>query len=195
MKKTSLIALIILLIAFPVSAQKKLTVVPGATKITWTGKKLGKEHVGTIGLKDGYITIEKNAITGGEFLVDMTTIKNTDLQDEKMNGMLVGHLKSDDFFGVEKYPVSKLVLTGGSRFVHGASTVKGILTIKNSSHPVEFTVKVSALGDIKTYSAVITVDRTLYDVKYGSGKFFTDLGDKAISDEFTLEISLVAKKS
>ena len=193
MKRTSLIVLIIVLIALPLSAQKKYTADPTATKITWTGKKLGKEHVGTIGLKEGYINIEKNAITGGEFLVDMTTIKNTDIQDDKMNGMLVGHLKSDDFFGVEKYPASKLVLTGGSRFINGTANVKGIMTIKHSSHPVEFTVKETAVGDVKTYTAVITIDRSLYDVRYGSGKFFTDLGDKAISDEFTLQITLVAK--
>ena len=193
MKRTSFIALIIVLIAFPLSAQKKHTADPTATQITWTGKKLGKEHVGTIGLKEGYISIEKNAITGGEFLVDMTTIKNTDIQDEKMNGMLVGHLKSDDFFGVEKYPASKLILTGGSRFVNGTANVKGIMTIKHASHPVEFTVKETAVGGVKTYTAVITVDRSLYDVRYGSGKFFTDLGDKAISDDFTLEVTLVAK--
>ena len=193
MKKTSLIVLIIVFIGFPLTAQKKHAADPTATQITWTGKKLGKEHVGTIGLKEGYITIEKNAITGGEFLVDMTTIKNTDLKDEKMNGMLIGHLKSDDFFGVEKYPASKLVLTGGSKFINGTATVKGVMTIKQASHPVEFTVKESTAGGVKTYTAVITVDRSLYDVRYGSGKFFTDLGDKAISDEFTLEVTLVAK--
>ena len=193
MKRTSLIVWIIVLIGFPLSAQKKHIVDPTATKITWTGKKLGKEHVGTIGLKEGYINIEKNAITGGEFLVNMTTIKDIDIQDEKMNGMLVSHLKSDDFFGVEKYPASKLTLTGSSNFVNGTATVKGIMTIKRSTHPVEFTVKENSTGGVKTYTAVITVDRTKYDVRYGSGKFFTDLGDKAIGDEFTLEVTLVAK--
>jgi len=193
MKKISLIVLIIVLIAFPLSAQKQLTADPSATQIKWTGKKLGKEHVGSIGLKEGYIRIDKNAITGGEFIVDMTTITNIDVKDEKMNGMLVGHLKSDDFFGVVKFPASKLVLTGGSSFVNGTATVKGTMTIKQSTHPVEFTVKETSAGGVKTYTAVITVDRSLYDVRYGSGKFFTDLGDKAISDEFTLEVTLVAK--
>jgi len=193
MKKISLIGLIIVLIVFPLSAQKKLAADPSATQITWTGKKLGKEHFGTISLKDGFIHIDNNAITGGEFLVDMTTIKSTDIEDEKMNGMLVGHLKSDDFFGVEKYPASKLVLTGSSKFVNGTATVKGIMTIKEATNPVEFTVKETVTGNVKTYKAVITVDRSLYNVRYGSGKFFTDLGDKAINDEFTLEVTLVAK--
>lgn len=193
MKRTSLIVLITVLLIFPLSAQKKHTADPTATQITWTGKKLGKEHVGTIGLKEGYISIDKNAITGGEFLVDMTSIKNTDIEDEKMNGMLIGHLKSDDFFGVEKYPAAKLVLTGSSKFVNGTATVKGNMTIKGATNPVEFTVQEAATGGVKTYKALITVDRTQYDVKYGSGKFFTDLGDKAISDEFTLEVTLVAK--
>ena len=123
----------------------------------------------------------------------MTTIKSIDIEDEKMNGMLVGHLKSDDFFGVEKYPASKLVLTGSSKFVNGTATVKGIMTIKEATNPVEFTVKETVTGNVKTYKAVITVDRSLYNVRYGSGKFFTDLGDKAINDEFTLEVTLVAK--
>lgn len=193
MKKTSLIILITVLIVLPLSAQKKLPADPAATKITWTGKKLGKEHFGTINLKEGFIHVEKNAITGGEFLVDMTTVKNIDIEDEKMNGMLVGHLKSDDFFGVEKYPAAKLVLTGSSKFVNGKATVKGLMTIKGTTNPVEFTVQEAAAGGLKTYKAVITVDRSLYDVRYGSGKFFTDLGDKAISDEFTLEVTLVAK--
>jgi polyisoprenoid-binding protein YceI len=193
MKRTSLIAIIAVLIIFPLSAQKKHAADPAATQIVWTGKKLGKEHFGTINLKEGVIHIDNNAITGGEFLVDMTTIKNTDLEDEKMNGMLIGHLKSDDFFGVEKYPAAKLVLTGTSKFVNGTATVKGAMTIKGATNPVEFTVRESSAGGVKSYKAVITIDRTLYDVRYGSGKFFSDLGDKAISDEFTLEVTLVAK--
>lgn len=193
MKKTSLIVLIIVLVAFPLSAQKKHPADATATKITWTGKKIGSEHTGVINLKEGIIHIDENAITGGEFIVDMTTIKNTDIKDEKMNGTLVGHLKSEDFFGVEKYPTSKLVLTGSSKFVNGTANVKGLITIKESTHPVEFTVKEVSTGSAKTYMAVIKVDRSLFDVRYGSGKFFSDLGDKAISDEFTLEVTLVAK--
>ncbi|MCK7538706.1 MAG: YceI family protein [Marinilabiliales bacterium] len=84
------------------------------------------EHFGTINLKEGVIHIDNNAITGGEFLVDMTTIKNTDIEDEKMNGMLVGHLKSDDFFGVEKYPACKARTYGQqSNLSDGTATVKG----------------------------------------------------------------------
>jgi polyisoprenoid-binding protein YceI len=193
MKKTSLIVLITVLIVLPLSAQKKYAADPSATQITWTGKKLGKEHFGTINLKEGVLHIDNNAITGGEFHVDMTTIKNIDIEDEKMNGMLIGHLKSDDFFGVENHPAAKLVLTGGGKFVNGTTTVKGSMTIKGKTNPVEFTVKEASMGSVKTYKAVITVDRSLFDVRYGSGKFFTDLGDKAISDEFTLEVTLVAK--
>jgi polyisoprenoid-binding protein YceI len=193
MKKTSLIVLIAVLIFLPLSAQKKYSADPSATQITWTGKKLGKEHFGTINLKEGVIHIDNNAIIGGEFHVDMTTIKNTDVEDEKMNGMLVGHLKSDDFFGVENYPAAKLVLTGGGKFVNGTASVKGAMTIKGKTNPVEFTVKEASMGSVKTYKAVISVDRSLFDVRYGSGKFFSDLGDKAISDEFTVEVTLVAK--
>lgn len=176
-----------------VSAQKTFKADAAATVIKWNGKKLAGEHTGTISLKEGWLTVDKKVITGGEFVVDMTTIKDLDIKDEGMRGKLEGHLKSDDFFGVEKYPVSKLVITGSTPGVDGSLIVKGKLTIKASTNPVEFTAKSSVSGDVTTWSAVVTVDRSLYDVRYGSGKFFPNIGDKAISDDFTLDIKLSVK--
>ncbi|MHC1730835.1 MAG: YceI family protein [Bacteroidales bacterium] len=194
MKRTFLIILTSIFAVSLLNAQKKYTADPAATVIDWKGdKKIGSFHVGTIDLKSGWLNIEGNALTGGEFLVDMTSIKNSDVKDEKMRERLVGHLKSDDFFGVEKYPLSKLVITGSSKLEGGKALVKGNLTVKEATHPVEFTVTESKEGTVFTYSAEIVFDRSLYDVRFGSGKFFSNLGDNAINDEIKLNVKLVVK--
>jgi polyisoprenoid-binding protein YceI len=194
MKRTFLIILTSIFAVSLLNAQKKYTADPAATVIDWKGdKKIGSFHVGTIDLKSGWLNVEGNALTGGEFLVDMTSIKNSDVKDEKMRERLVGHLKSDDFFGVEKYPLSKLVITGSSKLEGGKALVKGNLTVKEATHPVEFTVTESKEGTVFTYSAEIVFDRSLYDVRFGSGKFFSNLGDNAINDEIKLNVKLVVK--
>ena len=175
------------------NAQKTYTADASATTIVWNGKKIGKEHTGTINLKEGWLTVDNEAITGGEFIVDMTTIKDVELKDDGIRARLEGHLKSDDFFGVEDYPVSKLIITGSTLSSDGTLKVKGNLTIKAATNPVEFTARSSESGEITIWSAQVTVDRSLFEVRYGSGKFFPNIGDAAISDEFTLDIKLAVK--
>ncbi|MCU0460023.1 MAG: YceI family protein [Bacteroidales bacterium] len=194
MKKVFFILLGSILTAAVLPAQKRLVADASATVIDWKGdKKVGSEHVGTIDLKSGWVTVEGNAITGGEFVVDMSSIKNIDVKDERMRERLVGHLKSDDFFGVVKFPLSKLVITGSSRAADGKLLVRGNLTIKEATHPVEFTATESKSGEVITYMAPISFDRSLYDVRFGSGKFFSNLGDNAINDEIKLNVKLVVK--
>jgi polyisoprenoid-binding protein YceI len=106
---------------------------------------------------------------------------------------LVGHLKSDDFFGVEKFPTSKLVITESTPFDKGTATVKGTLTIKGVTNPVEFKAAYQKKDDGTWFFANIVIDRTKYNVRYGSGSFFDNLGDKTIYDEFKLKVSLVVK--
>jgi polyisoprenoid-binding protein YceI len=110
-----------------------------------------------------------------------------DLEAGEWHDKLVGHLKSDDFFGVEKFPTSELIITESAPFKNNEATVTGKLTIKGITHPVTFKAVKVGTG----YTALITVDRTKYDIKYGSGKFFDSLGDKMIYDEFTLDVKLV----
>ena len=175
-------------------AQKKLVADAAATNIEWHGHKIvGASHTGNIDLQSGWLVLEGNSVSGGEFIVDMNSIKNSDVKDEKMRDRLVGHLKSDDFFGVEKYPLSKLVITGSSRTPDGKTLLKGNLTIKEATHPVEFTATESKNGGVLTYTADINFDRSLYDVRFGSGKFFSNLGDNAIVDEINLKVNLVVK--
>jgi len=194
MKKAALIAVIVTLSLGHLSAQEKWKADAAASKIEWNGKKVLGEHSGTINLKEGWLTKKGDAITGGEFVVDMSTIVDTDIKDEGTRAKLEGHLKSDDFFGVAKYPLSKLVITGESKVSNGTVSLKGNLTIKDKTNPVSFTARESVSGDVVTYTATIVVDRTLYDIRYGSGKFFDNLGDNAIYDDFTLTVKLAVKK-
>ncbi|PWS27379.1 lipid-binding protein [Pedobacter yonginense] len=160
------------------------------SSITWVGKKVTGSHNGTIALKSGTLNVNGKSITGGGFIVDMTSIKDAD-----GSAKLEGHLKADDFFGSEKFPTSNFVITKvtGS----GANvTVTGNLTIKGITKPLTFpaTVAVGADGTVTATASKIVVDRTKYDIKYGSKSFFESIGDKAIYDEFELAVKLVAKK-
>jgi len=194
MKKAGLIALVAIFAVTQLTAQKKYIADPLATKIMWYGEKIvGGNHNGTIDLKEGWLASDGKSVTGGEFVVDMNSIKNEDIKDAGSRARLEGHLKSADFFGVEKYPFSKLVISGGGQFTGGKATLRGSLTIKEATHPVEFTVVESKAGDVLTYTATITFDRSLYDVRFGSGKFFSNLGDNTIRDEIRLEVTLVVK--
>jgi polyisoprenoid-binding protein YceI len=107
--------------------------------------------------------------------------------------MLQGHLKSDDFFGVAKYPVATLVITGSTPFDKGTGVVSGTLTIKGITNPIEFKAAIQKKDDGTWFFANITVDRTKYNIRYGSGSFFDNLGDKTIYDEFKLKVNLLVK--
>lgn len=169
-------------------AQEKLTADNDKTKLEWLGEKVTGEHKGTIKLKSGFLNWQDNKITNGEFLIDMTTLK-----EETDNQKLEGHLRSGDFFGVEKYPVSKLVITESTPFEKGTGTVKGQLTIKDITQPVEFRAAVQQKEDGLWFYSNIPIDRTKYDIRYGSGSFFDNLGDKTIYDEFKLKVALLVK--
>lgn len=161
------------------------------SKVEWTGKKVTGQHTGTIDIQQGTLEANKGKLTGGKIVIDMQSIKNVDLTDQEYNTKLINHLKSDDFFSVVKYPTSQLDITK----VEGSGanlTVTGNLTIKGKTNPVSFPVTVSKSGKENVYKGTLTVDRSKYDVRYGSKSFFNDLGDKAISDEFTLDFHLVA---
>jgi polyisoprenoid-binding protein YceI len=164
------------------------------SKLTWLGKKVTGEHTGTINISEGSLTTKANKITGGSFAIDMTSIKCTDLTNPGSNEKLVGHLKSDDFFGSEKHPKANFVITKITPGEKDQYTIKGNLTIKGITNEVEFPATVSQVGGDIVAKAKIIVDRTKYDIKYRSGNFFTDLGDKAIYDDFELNVELVANQ-
>ncbi|NJO90519.1 MAG: YceI family protein, partial [Chloroflexia bacterium] len=131
------------------------------TMIKWTGEKVTGKHWGHINLKSGDLTMNEGKITGGTFVIDMSSIVNKDIEDDGYNKKLVGHLKSDDFFGVEKYPTAKLVITKATAFKDNKADVRGDLTIKEKTESILFTVT----KDGDKYTAKIVVDRSKFDVK------------------------------
>ena len=179
--------LVVALGAFAFTSPIKKQIDVKESSITWTGKKLiGKAHTGTINLQSGYLEMDGDKLVGGSFVVDMTSIKNTDLSEE-YGAKLVGHLSSDDFFGVAEHPTATLAIT---KIAAGPSEnqyyVGADLTLKGITQAIKLTIE---MGD-GTATTKLKFDRSKHNVKYGSGSFFDDLGDKAISDMIDLDISL-----
>lgn len=168
----------------PIDGEKK-EVNTETSKVTWKAYKVTGSHTGTVDLQSGALMFDGDKLTGGEFVVDMPTLISTDL-DGEYKGKLEGHLKSDDFFGVATHPTSKLVFTNVTASGKNSYKVTGDLTIKGITKPITFDV--SIYGSKAT--ATLKVDRAEYDVRYGSGSFFENLGDKTIYDEFDLVVDL-----
>ncbi|RZT00177.1 YceI family protein [Aquimarina brevivitae] len=165
-------------------AQKK-EIKASESSINWTGKKVTGSHEGTLAFENGYLNFDGDKITGGEFVVDMTTLAVTDLEPGNGKEKLEGHLNSDDFFGVADHKTAKLVVNKAKKS-GDTYKVMGDLTIKGKTNPITFDLKV----DGATATTSLKVDRTKYDIKYGSGSFFDNLGDKAIYDDFVLDVTL-----
>jgi len=174
--------------------EENYTVDNSISSMEWVGKKVTGQHNGTIKVKEGTVTVSDGMITGGTLMIDMNSIVIEDIKDEGTNAKLAGHLRSDDFFSVEKYPMSKLVINkvekkGDKYHIHGDLTIKG--KTDKVEIPAEIKMengKLVAIGETE-------IDRTKWDIKYGSGKFFEDLGDKMIYDNFIVKFKVGAKKS
>ena len=188
MKRVLLLLTLSGLFLINVGAQSRLTADTTKTKLLWLGEKVTGQHTGTINLQSGWLTWQDNKITSGEFDIDMASLKDTE-----NNKMLIGHLKSDDFFGVVKYPLAKLVITGSTPFDKGSGMVTGTLTIKDIPNPIEFKATTQKKDDGTWFFANITIDRTKYNIRYGSGSFFDNLGDKTIYDDFNLKGNILVK--
>lgn len=189
-----LIAMLAVAVAFGFSAAEitaTFSVKPEESTVKWVGRKVTGEHYGTVVLKSGNLDIKEGKLNGGNFVVDMTSIVSEDLTGE-YKGKLEGHLKSDDFFGVEKYPEAKFIMTKAVKKGGNQYDVTGDLTIKGTTNAVTFPAEVVVTDKNAYATATITVDRSKYDVRYGSGSFFDNLGDKTIYDNFELQVKLVA---
>ena len=183
-----IVAAVVAIASLGVQAQK-LSVDTKKSTVGWLGKKIGGQHEGFIQLKEGSLELKNDQVVGGEFTIDMNSITCTDLKDEGYNQKLVGHLKSDDFFGVEKYPTATFKIEKGTKFSDNKASVTGKITIKGKTETITFDV----IRTKNVYSANLDIDRSKFDVRYGSTSFFDSLGDKAIDDIFNLTIKLVTK--
>ncbi len=188
--------LFILIISFAMSGQlatinppvteKKINV--AESTVEWMGHKVLGSHNGNIDVKEGSLNFdENNVLTGGGFSIDMTSITVKDLEPNKGGKKLEGHLKSADFFGVEKFPTAQFKITKVvSRGKTGEYKIIGDLTIKETTKEIKF----DAVVNNNVASTSLKIDRSDFDIRYGSGSFFDNLGDKTIYDEFDLNISL-----
>ncbi|MBW6483685.1 MAG: YceI family protein [Vicingaceae bacterium] len=162
------------------------------SSIDWIGKKVTGQHTGTITIKEGSIKVENGSVTSGEVIIDMTSILVTDLEGE-YKGKLEGHLNSPDFFDTQNHNIAILKINSTKKTKGSIFTVKADLTIKGITKSIEFPATIEVKdGKVAAY-AEVQVDRTLYDIKYGSGKFFEGLGDKMIDDLFTVKFKIAAK--
>ena len=180
----------------PVAATAKpetFKVDTAASKATWEGSKLGGKHDGELKIKGGELNVEKGALIGGTVEIDMTSLTDKDISDPGMNSKLVNHLKSDDFFAVDKHPTSSLKITKVEK-KDGKTMVTGDLTIKGITKPVTFPAEVKVDKKGLKAKGEMTVDRTQYDIKFRSLKFFSDIGDKVIHDTFKVGFDLIASK-
>lgn len=186
MKNLKTIA-VALLVAFSASVNAQTTKIDVAkSNIKWVGKKVTGSHDGTVNFKEGSLTWKGKKLTGGSFVVDMNSINVTDLKAGEGKEKLEGHLKNDDFFGTDKFPTGALKFTKVTEKSAGVYAVTADLTLKGVTKPVTFDLKTAG----KTATANFSIDRTKYDIRYGSNSFF-NLGDKAINDEFDVAVSLV----
>ncbi len=194
-KFLGLLCLVFVLVTFAFGPKAEtFTIVPTDSTVNWTGYKVTGKHTGTIAIKAGALVFKDDLLEGGEFEMDMSSITCTDLEGEYA-GKLVGHLSSEDFFGVEKYPTASFKITRAIPYgEEGKYKIIGDMNIKDKKKEIKFLADVNVVNTNVTASAKVEIDRTDFDVRYGSGSFFDNLGDKTIYDEFELVLDFKGTK-
>jgi len=205
MKLVKLFSLAVLMssgVAFSVTAvaegEKKVEISASESSITWVGRKVTGSHSGTVPLKSGEVLVEGDSIKSGKFGIDLSGVAVTDITDAKNNAKLVGHLKSPDFFAADLFPTVEFTIDSATPLAKPLAsgentTIKGTLAIKGISKPVEFPAQVGVKDGIAQARGKAKLDRTQWDIRYGSGKFFQGLGDKLIYDEFEVDFDIKGK--
>ena len=174
----------------PQTLVKELNILPGnytadveATKLTWVGRKISSGHDGTIDLKDGSLNIGDDGQINGKFNIDMSSISVSDLQGGGKKS-LERHLKNEDFFDVNNFPIATLEFSSRTEnIIKNKLSLASELTVKNITNPLKFSAQIIEASPQLKIKADIVFDRSIYDVRYGSGKFFENLGDRLILDE------------
>jgi polyisoprenoid-binding protein YceI len=187
MKKT-ISTLFLSAVAFLNSANltaQEVAINASESSIHWTGKKVTGQHEGNINLISGSLNMTDGVLTGGSFVVDMNSITTTDLEGGSAD-KLEGHLKSDDFFGVQAHPKATLIFSTIESKGAGLYSITGDFTIKGKTNPETFELQLSE----GSATAKVVIDRSKYYIRYGSKSFFENIGDKLIYDEFDLDVTL-----
>jgi len=177
------------------AASKTSTIDVSKSYVSWLSKKVVGQHNGKVKLQSGSVTTKDGGVlTGGEFTIDMKTITCEDLTDQDYNKKLIGHLNSSDFFDVNDHPTATLKVTKVLKLTNKANSynLTGDLTIKGITKSITFPATFKGVGKTFEGAATITIDRTAFDIKYGSSNFFEGLGDKAIKNDVELKVYIVA---
>ena len=202
MKKIMLLVTLSIFTLFAIATEPHIDYVKvdiHKSTIKWKGSKVTEGHEGVIQIAEGFLMIDHGTLVGGHIDINMNSISNTDMEG-RMKARIEGHLKSDDFFYVEKFPISTLkiseVIKDSSTEGDMASsyTIVADLTIKEITNTIEFVADININRNQFSATAKIKIDRTEWDIKYNSGNYFKDLGDKLILDAIEFDISLVSVK-
>ena len=167
------------------------------SEVEWIGNKISGSHNGKVKIKNGYDLKKNDLLTGGEVIIDMESISVDDIKHNKWNLSLVQHLKNEDFFDVKKFPTATLKILSSQRSsikdkLNSNIEILGELTIKNITNKIPMNLYIDFEKNISKGELII--DRTKWDIKYGSSSFFDNLGDRAIYNDFILKFNLSSKK-
>lgn len=173
----------------------KVVIDPAKSTLRWDGYKVTGQHHGSVDIESGELIFENGQLKAGRFEINMPSIEVHDLTGDSQV-KLENHLKSDDFFGVKNHPKATFEIDRAIPYgTKGLYKIQGNLTIKNITKPVKFEAQIEQNGNQTIATAKMQIDRSEYNVRYGSGSFFDNLGDKTIYDEFDIEVKLVGNKS
>jgi polyisoprenoid-binding protein YceI len=175
---------------------KTYKIIPDRSNLEWEAAKVTGKHHGTVNISGGELIADGNELQSGRFEVEMASIRVLDIQDPESNLKLTNHLKSDDFFSVENNPVSVFEITNIVPKTDDAGNthqIEGNLTIKGITNNISFPAKVMIDNNRIVADAEFKVDRTKWDIKFRSGKFFENLGDNLIYDDFTIRFNIAAQ--
>lgn len=177
-----------------ISADGTYRINPASSTVRWQGSRpliSGYFDNGVISIQNGTFQVANGVVTSGTFTIDMKTISVVSSGKGSDESRLATHLKSADFFDAEKFPTSTFTI----KSVTADGQVSGDLTVKGITKPITFQANITETNGILGATATIELDRTLWNVQYGSDKFFDNLGEKMISDMFTVQLDLKAEKA
>ena len=178
--------------AFKGRVTNELKVNVAKSNLKWFASKVTGKHDGTLKLAGGTLESNGKMVTGGSFDIDMNSLTCTDITDKETNGKFMGHMRSEDFFSIEKFKTAHFEILKVTPKAGQEYDVTGKLTIKGITNEITFPANITTTPKGVKADAKITVDRTKFDIRYGSGKFFEGLGDKVIYDDFIINLNLEA---
>ena len=170
-----------------------------SSRMLWTGRNINGAHTGTISVKSGWLEVAAGPMASGEITLDMESIANTDLTDTVLNRMLIAHLKSDDFFDTARYPTATFHLRHVTHNPYARpgninTDIDGALTLKGITEDLGFPALIEVLpGGALSAEAHFDIDRTRWNVIYGSGKFYEELGKNLVHDNISLSLHIVTR--